>query len=395
MKSRLQQFMELEAAGGIALGIAALVALLCANSPLGPLYTRLLDVPLSIQVGGLVIAKPLLMWVDDGLMAVFFALVAMEIKREIREGDLSTPSLAMLPAAAAFGGMLGPALLYLAFNWGDSDAMRGWAIPTATDIAFALGTLAILGPRVPASLKVFLLALAIIDDLAAIVIIALFYTADLSLLALALAGVGLAALVVLNLAGIARRACYVLVGVFLWVCVLKSGVHATLAGVLVGFAVPLHAEGQESPLRSLEHDLHPWVTFLILPAFAFANAGVRFADFPLSSLLHPVQLGVETGLLLGKPLGVVGAVWVFVRLGLASLPEGTSWQHIVGVGLLTGIGFTMSLFIGSLAFPAEGYNVDVRVGVLLASVLAAGSGYLVLRAASPRPILSSKAPASG
>ena len=290
--------------------------------------------------------------------------------------------------------MLGPALLYLAFNWGDSDAMRGWAIPTATDIAFALGTLAILGPRVPASLKVFLLALAIIDDLAAIVIIALFYTADLSLLALALAGVGLAALVVLNLAGIARRACYVLVGVFLWVCVLKSGVHATLAGVLVGFAIPLHAEGQESPLRSLEHDLHPWVTFLILPAFAFANAGVRFADFPLSSLLHPVQLGVETGLLLGKPLGVVGAVWVFVRLGLAPLPEGTSWQHIVGVGLLTGIGFTMSLFIGSLAFPAEGYNVDVRVGVLLASVLAAGSGYVVLRAASPRPVLSSKAPAS-
>ena len=388
MRSRLRQFMELEAAGGIVLGIAALVALVFANSPLGPFYTRLLEVPLSIQVDRLVIAKPLLMWVDDGLMAVFFALVAMEIKREIREGGLSTPSLAALPVVAALGGMLGPALLYLAFTWGDSDAMRGWAIPTATDIAFALGTLFLLGPRVPASLKVFLLALAIIDDLGAIVIIAMFYTADLSLLALALSAAGVAALIVLNFAGISRRASYILVGVFLWVCVLKSGVHATLAGVLVGLSIPMNSEGQESPLRSLEHDLHPWVTFLILPAFAFANAGVRFADIPTSSLLHPVQLGVVAGLLLGKPLGVVGAVWAAVRLGVAPLPQRTSWRQLLGVAFLTGIGFTMSLFIGSLAFPAEGYNVDVRVGVLFASVVAALAGYLLLRSASPRPAIS-------
>jgi Na+:H+ antiporter, NhaA family len=395
MKSRLQRFMELEAAGGITLGIAALAALVFANSPLGPLYTRFLEVPLSIQIDMLVIAKPLLMWIDDGLMAIFFMLVAMEIKREIREGDLSTPSLAALPVVAALGGMIVPALFYLAFTWGDTEAMRGWAIPDATDIAFALGVLALLGSRVPASLKIFLLALAIIDDLGAIIIIAVFYTAELSMLALALAAVGVVALIILNLLGIARRSAYVLVGIFLWICVLKSGVHATLAGVVVGLAIPVNVEGQESPLRSLEHDLHPWVTFMILPLFAFANAGVRFADIPVSSLSHPVQLGVITGLLLGKPLGVVGAVWAMVRLGLASLPEAAGWAQLVGVGILTGIGFTMSLFIGALAFPTEGYNVDVRIGVLIASVVAAGSGYLVLRLATPRAVLSSKTAVSG
>ncbi len=378
--SRLQQFLQLESAGGIVLCAAAAVALVLANSPLGALYTRLLDVPLAVQIDGLILKKPLLLWVDDGLMAVFFMAVGLEVKREFLEGGLSRRSDAILPAVAAAGGMAAPALIYVLCNWGDPQALRGWAIPTATDIAFALGVLALLGSRVPASLKLFLLAVAIIDDLGAILIIALFYTADLSVTALALGCVGVVVLLALNLAGIGRRAPYMLAGIFLWVCVLKSGVHATIAGVIVGLAIPLRA-GDSSPLRSLEHDLHPWVAFGVLPLFAFANAGVRFAGMAPGVLLDPIQLGVALGLFLGKQLGIAGSIWLAVRCGLGALPEGADWRQLYGLVLLTGIGFTMSLFIGTLAFPAEGYDVDVRIAVLLASFFSGVCGYLVLRTA--------------
>jgi Na+:H+ antiporter, NhaA family len=380
--SRLQQFLGLEASGGIVLCAAAAVALVLANSPFGALYARFLDLPVSIRVGGLVLAKPLVLWVNDGLMAIFFMLVGLELKREILEGELSRPANAALPAIAAIGGMVGPVLIFVAIARGDADAMRGWAVPTATDIAFALGVLALLGARAPPSLKVFLLALAIIDDLGAIIIIAVLYTAHLSVLALALAGIAAAVLVVLNLSGLSRLTPYMLVGLVMWVCVLKSGIHATLAGVVVGFTVPLRAAGGESPLHRLEQGLHPWVAFGVLPAFAFTNAGVGLADITLRELSHPVQLGIGLGLLVGKQLGVLAALWAAVRLGLGSLPDGAGWRHIYGMALLTGIGFTMSLFIGTLAFPADGYNPDVRLAILLASLISGAAGYFVLRSAS-------------
>jgi NhaA family Na+:H+ antiporter len=377
--SRLQQFLALESAGGIVLGGAALLALILANSPLGPFYTRFLDIPLGVQAGGLLIKKPLLLWVNDGLMAIFFMLVGLEVKREIFEGGLSDRSKSALPVLAALGGMAVPALIYTALNWGNAEALRGWAIPTATDIAFALGVLSLLGSRVPASLRLFLLAVAIIDDLGAIVIIAVFYTAELSWPALAFAGVGVALLVALNLAGVTRRAAYILTGVFLWVCVLKSGIHATLAGVVVGMAVPLRASRAASPLHSLEHDLHPWVAFGVLPAFAFANAGVRLIGISLADLIDPIELGIAFGLILGKQIGIAGSIWVATRFKLGTLPEGAEWRQVYGLALLTGIGFTMSLFIGTLAFPEEGYDIDIRIAVLIASLVCAVSGYLLLR----------------
>jgi Na+:H+ antiporter, NhaA family len=381
--SRLQQFLALESAGGFVLAGAALLALVLANSPLGVLYTRLLDLPLAVQAGNFMLKKPLALWVDDGLMAIFFLVVGLEIKREVLEGGLSTLETALLPAIAAIGGMAVPALVYAGFNFADPTALRGWAIPTATDIAFALGVLSLVGARASPSLRLFLLALAIIDDLGAIVIIALFYTADLSMVALALAAVGVTALIALNLAGVSRRAPYVLAGLFLWVCVLKSGVHATLAGVIIGFAVPLRSARHPSPLLSLEHDLHPWVAYGVLPIFAFANAGVRLAGISLADLVHPVELGILFGLILGKPLGVAGAIWAATRWRLARFPEGADWGQIRGLALLTGIGFTMSLFIGSLAFPAEGYDVDIRIAVLIGSLISGLGGYLVLRSNPP------------
>jgi NhaA family Na+:H+ antiporter len=363
---------------------AAAIALVLANSTLAPYYAQLLDLPVAVQIGGFFLAKPLLLWVNDGLMAIFFMLIGLEVKRAVVEGELSSVSNAALPVIAALGGMAGPALVYLACNWGDAEALRGWAIPTATDIAFALGVLALLGARAPPSLKIFLLALAIIDDLGAIVIIAVFYTAKLSLLSLTLAGFGMAALVALNLSGVSHRAAYLLVGVGIWVCVLKSGIHATLAGVIVGVAIPLNAADGSSPAHDLEHALHPWVAFGVLPAFAFANAGLDLTDVALSDLLHPIQLGIGLGLFIGKQLGVIGSIWLAARIGLATLPEGTDWRHIYGVALLTGTGFTMSLFMGTLAFPAEAYDEDVRIAVLLASVTSAICGYFVLRRASSR-----------
>ena len=378
---RLQQFLALESAGGIVLGAAAAVALILANSPFGSLYARFLDLPMAVQVGGFLLKKPLLLWINDGLMAVFFLLVGLEVKREVLEGGLSEPSRAVLPVLAAIGGMIVPAAIYVMLNWGDAQALRGWAIPTATDIAFALGVLSLLGPRVPPSLRIFLLAVAIIDDLGAILIIAIFYTGGVSWVALVLAGGGILALAVFNLAGVTQRAPYILGGIFLWVCVLKSGIHATLAGVVVGMAVPLRTMRAGSPLIRLEHDLHPWVAFGVLPAFAFANAGVTLAGITMADLVHPVELGVVFGLIIGKPLGVAASVWAATRFGLAKLPENAEWRQIYGLALLTGIGFTMSLFIGGLAFPAEGYNVDIRIGVLIGSLFSAICGYLLLRTA--------------
>jgi NhaA family Na+:H+ antiporter len=382
----IKEFLRLEAAAGIILVIAAAVAMVWANSPAAGLYADILGAPVVVQVGALKIAKPLLLWINDGLMALFFLLVALEIKREVLEGELSSIEQAALPGIAAGGGMLAPAAVYLALTAGNQELSRGWAIPTATDIAFAVGVLALLGNRAPGSLKIFLLALAIIDDLGAIVIIAVFYTHDLSTLSLALAAIGIAGLVALNLAGVARLMPYMLVGLFLWVCVLKSGVHATLAGVAIGMAIPLKGRGdEEAPLHTLEHTLHPWVTYAILPLFAFTNAGVPLAGLSPSALLAPLPLGIAAGLFLGKQFGVFAATWIVIRLGLAKLPQGANWLQIYGLALLTGIGFTMSLFIGTLAFHTAEENTAVRIGVLAGSLLSAFAGYAVLHWAGRNP----------
>jgi len=377
----IRRFLQLEAASGLILMAAAAAALIIANSPLDWLYDRLLSTRLAITIDGEGLDKPLLLWINDGLMAIFFLLVGLEIKRELVEGELSSWNKASLPAIGAIGGMAVPALVYLAVTWSTPEWHGGWAIPAATDIAFALGVLSLLGPRIPATLKIFLLALAIIDDLGAIVIIALFYTSNLSLLALGLAGASLVALLALRLAGVRSLAPFLLVGVFLWICVLKSGVHATLAGVAVAAFIPVKAKGgeSESPLEHLEHALHPWVAYAIMPIFAFANAGVSLAGISLASLAEPLPLGIALGLLLGKQVGVMLFAWLAVRLRLAALPEGITWRAFYGVAVLTGVGFTMSLFIGTLAFDAPEAGVGVRLGVLLGSLAAALLGYLWLR----------------
>jgi NhaA family Na+:H+ antiporter len=379
--SALREFLRLEAAGGILLAAAALLALAMANSPLQGLYDGFLDTPVEVRVGALQIAKPLLLWINDGLMAVFFFLVGLELKREALEGELSTPSQVVLPALAAAGGMAVPGAIYAAFNWGDPVTIEGWAIPTATDIAFALGVLSLLGERVPAGLKMFLLTLAILDDLGAIVIIAIFYTANLSPLSLAVAGAALALLVAFNRIGVTRLAPYLLVGLVLWVSVLKSGVHATLAGVALALIIPRHATGD------LEHDLHPTVAYAILPLFAFANAGVSLAGLTPGVLLAPVPLGIAAGLVVGKAVGVFAVSFLAVSLGFARLPTGANWGALFGVSLLCGIGFTMSLFIGGLAFESSGaqYMAQTRLGIIAGSLLAGIAGYLVLRYALRTP----------
>ena len=377
----IREFLRHEATAGLLLMSTAALALLLDNSPLAPLYDRLLLTPMVVQVGELAINKPLLLWINDGLMAVFFLLVGLEIKREVLEGELSSRSQIVLPGIAALGGMVVPAAIYLVINWGDPVLMNGWAIPAATDIAFALGILALLGSRVPVALKVFLLALAIIDDLGAIIIIALYYTSGLSLAALAVAGIGALALLLLNRFGVMKLAPYILVGIVMWVGVLKSGVHATLAGVVLAMAIPLRPSPGvgESPLKRLEHALHPWVAFCVLPAFAFANAGVSLAGLSLGSFLEPLPLGILLGLFLGKQVGVMGFVWLGVRAGLCRLPAGVTWMQLYGVALLAGIGFTMSLFIGTLAFEDASHSAGIRLGVLGGSILSACLGYMVLR----------------
>jgi len=397
MRRRLEgllEFVRHEAAGGMMLIVAAVLALFLANSPLAWLYDGFLGTPVKIQVGALKIDKPLLLWINDGLMAVFFFLVGLEIKRELLVGELSSVKRAALPAIAALGGMAAPALIYSLVNSSDPIGLRGWAIPAATDIAFAVGVLALLGSAVPLSLKVFLLALAIIDDLGAIIIIAIFYTTELSTLALTLAAVGLVVLAVMNRMGVARVAPYTIVGIFIWMCVLKSGVHATLAGVATALAIPLTGGSQSESeleaggpstvglLESLEHKLHPWVTYLIVPLFAFANAGVSLSGVTFAKLLGNVPLGIVLGLFIGKPLGIFGFTWAAVKLGIAERPDGATWIQIFGVAALGGIGFTMSLFIGMLAFPDPAYAADIRIGVLVGSLLSASLGYVILKRAA-------------
>ncbi len=379
-----------EVIGGVLLGAATVLALVMANTSLAPLYDLLLGSRLEVRFspagnGQFEIAKPLVLWINDGLMAIFFFLVGMEIKKELLQGSLSNRRAAALPLFGALGGVIVPALIYVALNQGNALAMRGWAIPMATDIAFAVAIAASLGRAVPPALKAFLLALAIIDDLIAIIVIALFYTAELSVLSLGVAAAGLALLVVLNRLGVRSMAAYVIVGIVIWASVLKSGVHATLAGVALGFAIPLDRDREGvSLLERAEHGIKPWVTWLILPVFAFANAGVSLAGITLSAFLAPVPLGIALGLFFGKQIGVFSFAFAAVKLGLAARPSGSSWATLYGVSLLTGIGFTMSLFIGSLAFDDAAKLAEVRLGVLTGSFLSTVAGVAVLIAVRRR-----------
>ena len=377
----IRDFIKLESAGGILLFGAAVAAMIAANSPLAGVYASLLDTVVAVQVGDLVINKPLLLWVNDGLMALFFFVIGLEVKREILEGELSSLRAIALPGFGALGGMLVPAAIYIALNWQDPIALDGWGIPVATDIAFALGLLSVFGRRIPTPLKTFLLTLAIFDDLAAIVIIAIFYTGDLAVPALLVGAAALVAGVVFNRLGVTRVSAYLLVGLVLWVAVLKSGVHATLAGVLIAFCIPMRDPRGESPLRKLEHDLHSPVAFVILPVFAFVNAGLALSGIGVDELLHPVTVGVAAGLFLGKPVGILGFVAIAAVVGLAALPRGVTWAQIAGVAFACGIGFTMSLFIAGLAFEhgSGDYFAGDRLGILAGSLASAVAAYVVLR----------------
>lgn len=384
--SAVSEFMKLESAGGLLLLIAAALAMIVANSPLAATYEALLATPVAIQVGALLINKPLFLWVNDGLMAIFFFLIGLEVKREFLEGELSSFSQVVLPGMGAIGGMVVPAAIYVWLNRGDAIALDGWAIPVATDIAFALALLGVFATRVPVALKVFLLTLAIFDDLAAIIIIALFYSGDLSVSALIIGAISLALAVSMNIRGVTRTSAYVLLGIVLWVAVLKSGVHATLAGVLIAFCIPIRDADGRSPLKELEHDLHTPVAFVILPVFAFANAGLSLANMSMSELLHPVTFGVIVGLFVGKPVGILLFVGIAVLVGMARLPRNVTWLQLTGVSFACGIGFTMSLFIAGLAFEhgsGEYFQGD-RLGILAGSVLSAIAAFVVLQLALPR-----------
>ena len=392
MQRALRNFLASESAGGITLGLAAMLALVISNSPWASAYEAFIQAPGELRLGtALVLAKPLVVWVNDLWMAVFFFLVGLEIKRELLAGELSNRAQAMLPAVAAIGGMAVPALIYVAFNHASGEALRGWAIPSATDIAFSLGVLMLLGPRVPVSLKVFLTAVAIFDDLGAIVVIAIFYTEQLSLTMLIGVFVCLGILSALNRARVMRSDVYIAVGLVMWVLLLKSGVHATLAGVATALFIPMQDtraghEG-ESPLMKLEHGLHPWVAFLILPMFAFTNAGVSLAGITAKELLAPLPLGIALGLLVGKTIGIFGSSWLLIRLGFARRPSGANWGQLLGVSVLCGIGFTMSLFIGGLAF--EGlpplFETELKLGVIGGSLLSGVIGALILVRSSRKP----------
>ncbi len=379
IRTALQEFIALESSAGIILFGAAVMAMVAINSAFSSYYVGFLDIPVAVQFGGLEIAKPLALWINDGLMAIFFFLIGLEVKRELVEGQLSSVEQASLPAIAAIGGMAIPALIFVYFNWDMPGNINGWAIPAATDIAFALGLLALLGKHAPVSLKILLLAIAIIDDIGAIIIIALFYTSEVSSFSLLLAGGGTILLFAMNRLGVIRTAPYILVGIFLWICVLKSGVHATLAGVIAALAVPLHAKDGSSPLKHLEHILHPWTAFLILPLFAFANAGVSLAGLRFADLMAPLALGVAAGLVIGKQVGVFGFMFLATKTGLVKRPDGVSWLQLYGLACLTGIGFTMSLFIGNLAFVDPDQIETVKLGVISGSLISGLLGYGVLR----------------
>jgi len=390
MQATIKNFMSMESAGGIVLMGAALLAMIAANSPAAGLYAVFLDTPVEVRVGALQIAKPLFLWVNDGLMAIFFFLVGLELKREFIEGELSRPANVLLPALGAIGGMVVPVAIYAALNYGDPRDMQGWAIPAATDIAFALGILTLLGSRVPVSLKVFLVSLAIFDDLGAIVIIAIFYSSDVSGTALLVATVCLAVLALMNWRGVASISSYVLVGLVMWTAVLKSGVHATLAGVALAAFIPMRdaADPGHSPLRELEHDLHQVVAFGVLPLFAFVNAGIELGGVGLADLFHSVPLGIAAGLFIGKQLGIFLLCYLAIKVGLARLPDGAGWGGLYGVSILCGVGFTMSLFIGSLAFENQVLDTavvfDDRLGIILGSLLSGIAGYTVLHFTLPR-----------
>ncbi len=386
----LTDFLRLEAAGGIVLIAAAALALLCANSPLEEFYDGFRELPVAVVFGDLQIAKPLLLWINDGMMAVFFLLVSLEIKRESLTGQLAGRDRLLLPMACACAGVAVPALLFTALNRGDAAAMRGWAVPTATDIAFALGVLSLLGSRVPSGMKLLLSTIAVVDDLVAILIIALFYSHGLSPVALGWAIAALGSMFLLNRRGVTALTPYLLLGVVLWIALLKSGVHATLAGVATGLMIPhvdrgndIPDEVEHSPLETLEHALHPWVAYAILPLFAFANAGLALGGLRATDALAALPLGIVAGLVLGKPVGIVGAAWTLRRFGGVRWPEGMDGRAMLGLGLLSGIGFTMSLFIASLAYTDVRYEEAV-LGVLAASVCAALLGMLWLRAVLPR-----------
>lgn len=381
LKARIQAFFQMEAASGILLIAASVLALICANTALVDYYQQFLSIPGQVRLGDINVEKPLLLWVNDGLMAVFFFGVGLELKHEFLRGHLTKPSQLVLPGVAALGGIVVPALIYVAFNYQDPYFLQGWAIPSATDIAFALGIIALLGSRVPPMLKVFVMTLAVLDDLGAVIIIALFYTSDLSTRSLAAAAVFTLLLFAMNRLKVRNVAIYVLLGLGLWTSVLKSGVHATLAGIILALSIPMDEKpGEaESPADRMMHGLHPWIGFGIVPIFAFANAGVSLTGLGLSDILHPVPVGIALGLFLGKQLGVFGFAWLMIRLKWAELPA-KSWAQLYGAALLCGIGFTMSLFISSLAFAHSGSNVGLtdRLGILAGSLFSAVGGYLVL-----------------
>jgi len=389
LKDVIKDFIKKDSSSGILLIIVTVLALLLQNSVLSSFYTGFLHTPVEIRFGALHIAKPLLLWVNDGLMAIFFFLVGLEIKREVIEGHLSSLSQIALPGIAALGGMIVPALVFIAFNRGEEFAMNGWAIPTATDIAFALGILSLLGKRVPVSLKIFLMALAIIDDLGAIVIIALFYTSELSTASITIAATALVVLFIMNRMHVARQSAYILVGLILWVSVLKSGVHATLAGVALAFFIPLYSKDENgrsfSMAHKMENDLHYWVAFFILPLFAFVNAGVDLRDISIEEMGGTVPMGIMAGLFIGKQVGVFGFSWLAIKMGIASLPKESTWMQLYGVAVLTGIGFTMSLFVDSLAYnDTQLFHYADKLAILLGSFFSGVVGYLILKMAMKR-----------
>lgn len=372
---------------GVLLICVTLLALFLQNSSLSTFYATFLHTPVEIRFGHLEIAKPLLLWVNDGLMAIFFFVIGLEVKREVMQGHLSSLKQITLPTIAAIGGMMVPALVFIAFNQENTFSMNGWAIPTATDIAFALGILSLLGNRVPLSLKIFLMALAIIDDLGAILIIAFFYTSELSTVSISIAGVALSLLFLMNRLGVSVRSAYLLIGTILWVSVLKSGVHATLAGVALAFMIPMQSidkkRGSFSMAKQMEEDLHPWIAFMILPLFAFVNAGVQLEGISFKDMTGDVPLGIMLGLFLGKQAGVFGFSWIAIKLGIASLPKQSSWILLYGVSLLTGIGFTMSLFIDTLAYnDTQIFHYADKLAILLGSLFSALAGYFVLHFAT-------------
>ncbi|KZY34283.1 MULTISPECIES: Na+/H+ antiporter NhaA [unclassified Oleiphilus] len=384
----ISDFFKLESAGGILLIFAAVLALVFANTPLSSIYELLLSTPVEVKIGALEIAKPLLLWINDGLMAVFFFLVGLELKRELLEGELSDKRNIVLPGIGALGGMLFPALIYVYFNYEDPQALSGWAIPAATDIAFALGALTLLGSRVPTSLKIFLTSLAIFDDIGAILIIALFYTDKLSLSALIIVAGCIPFLIIMNKRNVISKSAYIFIGIIMWVATLKSGVHATLAGVVLAIFIPMKSRENPSfsPLKDLEHDLHSVVAFGILPVFAFANAGINLSGIGLEQMLHNVPVGIALGLFVGKQVGIFGLCWLAIKLKLAQLPSGMNWLSLYGTAALCGIGFTMSLFIGSLAFEESGVNMifDERLGIVVGSLISGIFGFFILNKALPK-----------